>query len=77
MAWANKIIPKQVWTGDKVKIVGGVHNGREGVVTKTEPKCHNAKYVWVRCPEQIPSCAGIKVSVNYIIITEKYRVRNR
>ena len=76
MAWPNKIIPKKVWTNDKVRIVGGQFDGEEGVVTKTRPLNTNAKYVWVRCACHRPSSIGHKVSVKYIIITEKYRDHN-
>jgi len=65
---------KRIWSGDKVRVIGGMHDGVEGNVEKREPKVGAlAKYVWIRQARRPNGHRGylVKVSVRFVVIVEK------
>lgn len=78
MPW-QKIQRKRIWTGDKVRVIGGKYDGMVGVVSKREPATGApARYVWIRTKDDRPNAVGKKVSVTFVFILEKTKlVRNK
>lgn len=81
----NTIPRKRIWKGDKVRVIGGQHDGTEGLVEKRLPVNAPAKYVWIRQARQENGRRGllVKVSCRFVVIVEKQkddqhdRYRNR
>lgn len=71
---STRKIFKEIWTGDRVKVVTGRYIGKQGIVTKREPRfAHLVRFVWVRFDEMKGGVAGPRIHVKNVQVTEMDR----
>jgi ribosomal protein L24 len=64
-------VRKPIWVGDRVKVISGVHIGKEGIVTKREPaKSKYVHFVYVRFDSSRGGSIGPKIHVRNVQVTE-------